>query len=359
MKNIRLYTLWPNAICTNSPISFPGRTYHRQESRLHTRPGTLHEGPRFKVVSVVLLSAAPSSYNPALTVAIRHSYLGACFHLLTHRFLQQPPLRDECISPWLSSVDPEISACLILKIRKYNPINRSQLQSGGISTGFQSRLASNSSWTSSQEIVLWVKLRYTWSSSAALSTRSRRDTTYVRQHKSSSWSLISVRSALVVVASPSHHRNCGTYFQLTFDSCTRSLNFSEKDSKLIVCSSPFFTTEDLCHQCDIYYYYYYFSLCYSPICLHLKKSLFTWSHVISWLGVTSSFLREWKNAHLHTNFQKTFCRWQRFLLFHTLFFLKCIKIISGPTYAHSRNLFRTWIPQILQSSQSSLLLSLE
>ena len=52
--------------------------------------------------------------------------------------------------------------------------------------------------------------------------------TYVRQHKSSSWSLVSVRSPLVVVASPSHHRNCGTYFQLTFDSCTRSHNFSER-----------------------------------------------------------------------------------------------------------------------------------
>ena len=51
-------------------------------------------------------------------------------------------------------------------------------------------------------------------------------------------------------------RNCGTYFHLTFDSYTRSHNFSERDSKLITCSSPFFTTEDLCHQCDIYYYYF-------------------------------------------------------------------------------------------------------
>ena len=45
-----------------------------------------------------------------------------------------------------------------------------------------------------------------------------------------------------VVVSPSHHRNCGTYFHLTFDSYTRSHNFSERDSKLIIC---------------IYYYYYF------------------------------------------------------------------------------------------------------
>ena len=98
---------------------------------------------------------------------------------------------------------------------------------------------------------------------------------YVRQHKSSSWSLIvSVRSALVVVASPSHHHNCGTYFQLTFDSCTRSHNFSERDSKLIVCKSPFFTTEDLCHQCDIYYYYSYLPNHLGPFLLRVRQSNF-------------------------------------------------------------------------------------
>ena len=54
---------------------------------------------------------------------------------------------------------------------------------------------------------------------------------HVRQHKFSSWSLVSVLRALVVVASPSHRRNCGTYFQLTFDSYTRSHNSSKRDSK--------------------------------------------------------------------------------------------------------------------------------
>ena len=56
---------------------------------------------------VVLLSAAPNSYHPAFTVAIRHSYIGACLHLLTHRLFQQPPLRDERTSSRSSSVGPE------------------------------------------------------------------------------------------------------------------------------------------------------------------------------------------------------------------------------------------------------------
>ena len=34
--------------------------------------------------TIVLLSAAPNSYNPALTISIRHSNFGACFHLFTH-----------------------------------------------------------------------------------------------------------------------------------------------------------------------------------------------------------------------------------------------------------------------------------
>ena len=46
-----------------------------------------------------------------------------------------------------------------------------------------------------------------------------------------------------------------TYFQVTFDSYTRSHNFLERDSKLIICSSLFFATDYLRHQCDIYYYY--------------------------------------------------------------------------------------------------------
>ena len=93
---------------TLHPISFTGRTLHCQEPRIHTWPGTHHEGPCLEAVPVVLLSAAPNSYHPAFTVAICHSYIGACFHLLTHRLLQQPPLRDECTSSRSSSVGPEL-----------------------------------------------------------------------------------------------------------------------------------------------------------------------------------------------------------------------------------------------------------
>ena len=57
---------------------------------------------------VMLLPAAPNSNNSALTVAIRHSYVGARLHLLTHRLFKQPPLRDEHVSSRSSSVGPEL-----------------------------------------------------------------------------------------------------------------------------------------------------------------------------------------------------------------------------------------------------------
>ena len=116
-------------------------------------------------------------------------------------------------------------------------------------------------WTSSQESVFLVKLQRTWPSSAALSTKFRRGVTYNRQHKSSSWSLVFVRSALIVVVSPSHHCNCGRGFQLTFESYTRSHNFSERDKKLIaVNSSPLriYVTSATSNTTILYYYYYYY-----------------------------------------------------------------------------------------------------
>ena len=140
---------------------------------------------------------------------------------------------------------------------KSGNMTRSQLQSDGTFTGCQSKLVYVSRWTSSLETVSWVKLQSTWPSSAAPSATSRRGATYDRRHKFNSWFPVFVRSAPVDVVSPSHPLNCGTYFQWTFDSYTGSHIFSERDWKLILCSSPFTTTEDLCHQCDIYYYYYY------------------------------------------------------------------------------------------------------
>ena len=60
---------------------------------------------------------------------------------------------------------------------------RSQPQSDATFTGCQSKLVYASRWTSSQEIVLWVKLQSTWPSSAVLSTKSWRGATYDRRHK--------------------------------------------------------------------------------------------------------------------------------------------------------------------------------
>ena len=93
------------------------------------------------------------------------------------------------------------------------------------------------------------------------------------RHKFSSWSLVFVRNVPVDVVSPSHPHNCGIYFQSTFEFYTRSHICSERDWKLISCSSPFFTTEDLCHQCDIYYYFYYIRVC--AFLIYLKKKLVT------------------------------------------------------------------------------------
>ena len=211
---------------TLQSISFPGRTYHSQESRFYTWLGTHHEGSRFKVESIVLLSAAPNSYNPALTISIRHSNCGACIHLFTHRFLQQPPLWDERFSSWSSSVGPEFLSAPDSENQEIRP--RSQPLFDGISIGYRSKLLFNSSWTSLQKIASLVRPQHTWPSSVTLSTRSRRGATYDRQHKFSSWSLVSVRSSLVVVVSPSHHRNCGTYFQLTFDSIQGATTFEKE-----------------------------------------------------------------------------------------------------------------------------------
>ena len=151
---------------------------------------------------------------------------GACFHLFMHRFLQQPPLRDERVSSWSSSVGPEFLSAPDPENQEIRPdLNRCPTRSP---------LATDPSSYSIQ-VEHYKKLprgssptQHTWPSSVTLSTRSRPGATFDRQHKFNSWSLVSVRSALVVVVSPSHHRNCGIYFQLTFDSYTRSHNFSER-----------------------------------------------------------------------------------------------------------------------------------
>ena len=238
---------------TLQSISFPGRTYHRQESRFHTWPGTHHEGSRFQ-----------SCVNRATFSCAKFVQSG------THYL--HPPFELWCmLSSVHASISPTASSTgrarifLIVFSRSWIPqrawfwksgnTTRSQPLFDGISIGYRSKLVFNSSWTSSQEIVSWVKPQHTWPSSVTLSTRSRRGATYYRQHKSSSWSLVSVRSALVVVVSPSHHRNCGTYFQLTFDSYTRATAFQKETQNSLYAAVHSSPPEDLCHQCDIYFYY--------------------------------------------------------------------------------------------------------
>ena len=36
------------------------------------------------------------------------------------------------------------------------------------------------------------------------------------------------------------------------------MHVSGRDSKLIICNSPCYATEDRCQQCELYYYYYYY-----------------------------------------------------------------------------------------------------
>ena len=241
---------------TLQSISFPGRTYHRQESRLHTWSGTLHEGPRFKAsVSRATISCA--------------KFVQSGIHCHHQPFVLWCMLSSAHVStsPTVFSTG-RVRISLIVYSRSWIP-QRAWFWQLGNTNRSQLQFRRDLHWLPIQARILIQVERHhkklpCGSGPSILdralslsSTRSRRGATYVRQHKSSSWSLVSVRSALVVVVSPSHHRNCGTYFQLTFDSYTRSHNSSKRDSKLIVCSSPFFTTEDLCLQCDIYYYYYY------------------------------------------------------------------------------------------------------
>ena len=46
---------------------------------------------------------------------------------------------------------------------------------------------------------------------------------------------------------------CGLWIGLYWH--TMNINSSERDLKLTICNSPHYTTEDLYHQCDLYYCY--------------------------------------------------------------------------------------------------------
>jgi hypothetical protein len=74
-----------------------------------------------------------------------------------------------------------------------------------------------------------------------------------RRHRFSSWFLDIGRNDTGEEVSPSPHHSCGTYFLPTSDFSTTSINFPGRDSKLTICNSPCYATEDRCQQCDLYY----------------------------------------------------------------------------------------------------------
>ena len=100
--------------------------------------------------------------------------------------------------------------------------------------------------------------RSTWSSSATPWMTSQQGETFGHHPRLNSWFLGIGRSDPVVEVSPSPHHSCGIYFLPTSDFSTMNINFSGRDLKLIICNSLFCATEDLCHQCELYYYYYYY-----------------------------------------------------------------------------------------------------
>ena len=78
---------------------------------------------------------------------------------------------------------------------------------------------------------------------------------------------------------------------------------NKRDSKLIICSSPFFTTEDLCHQCDIYYYYYYESFQFRLIYESMYSSGVVTNHFNS-----NSVENHLSSDNSHVSFQFRFSR---------------------------------------------------
>ena len=133
---------------------------------------------------------------------------------------------------------------------------RSRLQSDVNSTGYQSSIAFSLSSTPSRATAWLVVHQSTWLSSATPWMTSQRGAIFGHHLRSSSWSLVIGRNGRVAEVSPSPRHSCGIYFLPTSDFST-TINFSERLLKLTTCNSPHHATEDLCHQCELYYYYYY------------------------------------------------------------------------------------------------------
>ena len=94
--------------------------------------------------------------------------------------------------------------------------------------------------------------------------------TFGSRPKFSSWSLDIGRNDPVEEVSPSPHLSCGTYFLPTSDFSTTSINFSGRDSKLIIYATVCFTPQRIDVNSVISNYYYYYYYYYIVITLLLK-----------------------------------------------------------------------------------------
>ena len=84
--------------------SVPDWTYLREEPPLNYRSGVKHEGPYHQTL--------PNTHGSTLTYIICHPNFGSCLHLHASRFLQQPPLWDECLPPWPSPIGSKFCGTL-------------------------------------------------------------------------------------------------------------------------------------------------------------------------------------------------------------------------------------------------------
>ena len=192
---------------------------------------------------------------------VRHSLTSSAIQTLVHAFVcTHVDFSNSLLYGTSAYLLDRLQSVLILlhdwSLKLANTI-RSWLQSVETSTGCQFRIVSSSSSIPSQATAWLVVHQSTWLSSATPWTTFQQGATFGHLPRFSSWFLDIRKNARVAEVSPSPHHSCGIYFLPTSNFSTTSTNSSEGDLKLTTCNSPRYATEDLCHQCDLYYYYYF------------------------------------------------------------------------------------------------------
>ena len=237
--------------------SVPDWTHICEESWRHYRSRAKHEGPYHQTLPVVLLPAPSNTHGSTFTYIISHPNFGPCLHLHASRFLQQPSLWDKCLPPWPSPIGPKFCCT-------FDPQNRQiwsdlgcnstwpSLAPGSVSYSIQAQLHH-------EQLPGWPCTGYLIELCHSVNAF-QQGATFSRRPRFRSWSLDIGRNDPGEEVSPFPHHSCGTYFLPTSDFSTTSINFSGSDSKLTICNSPCYATEDRCQQCDLYYYYYYYCI---------------------------------------------------------------------------------------------------